>query len=448
MARVKRAVNAQKKRRTSLEKASGYRGQRSRLYRKAKEQLLHSATYEYRDRKKRKGDFRQLWITRINAAARENGMTYNRLIQGLKAAGRRGRPQGPRRPGGHRRAGVRRARRGRPGGAAGRRVRRRACGSRPTPRQPSGAARRRAFRAARDRSGPAVRPGSGRGPPSAGAGDVFTERTPRVVAARRLTRRAGRDAAGRSSSRARRRSARRSPTPAAGRAVRHRRGRAPARRARRAGARRRRTGHRRRPPGPRPRWRRPSRRRASSAVAPLLDVPLATALAGAPRLVAVLADVNDPGNAGTVLRTADAAGADAVVLTGGSVDPHNGKCVRATRRQPVAPARRPRRPAARGARRRSARPACRCWPRTAPASATSTTGRRRSLAGPTAWLFGNEACGLPAEIAALADVRVRIPISRPGRVLNLAAAAAVCLFASATRPATPCGAVSARRAMP
>jgi large subunit ribosomal protein L20 len=87
MARVKRAVNAQKKRREVLEKASGYRGQRSRLYRKAKEQLLHSATYEYRDRKKRKGDFRQLWITRINAAARQNGMTYNRLIQGLKAAG-------------------------------------------------------------------------------------------------------------------------------------------------------------------------------------------------------------------------------------------------------------------------------------------------------------------------------------------------------------------------
>jgi len=87
VARVKRAVNAQKKRREVLEKASGYRGQRSRLYRKAKEQLLHSATYEYRDRKKRKGDFRQLWITRINAAARLNGMTYNRLVQGLKAAG-------------------------------------------------------------------------------------------------------------------------------------------------------------------------------------------------------------------------------------------------------------------------------------------------------------------------------------------------------------------------
>ena len=87
MARVKRAVNAQKKRRTTLEMASGYRGQRSRLYRKAKEQTLHSLTYAYRDRKQRKGDFRQLWITRINAAARQNGMTYNRFIQGLKIAG-------------------------------------------------------------------------------------------------------------------------------------------------------------------------------------------------------------------------------------------------------------------------------------------------------------------------------------------------------------------------
>ncbi|MBV9164393.1 MAG: 50S ribosomal protein L20 [Pseudonocardiales bacterium] len=86
MARVKRAVNAHKKRRTALEAASGYRGQRSRLYRKAKEQLLHSMQYAYRDRRARKGDFRQLWITRINAAARRNGMTYNRLIQGLRLA--------------------------------------------------------------------------------------------------------------------------------------------------------------------------------------------------------------------------------------------------------------------------------------------------------------------------------------------------------------------------
>ncbi|UYG15592.1 50S ribosomal protein L20 [Brachybacterium huguangmaarense] len=86
MARVKRAVNAQKKRREILEQASGYRGQRSRLYRKAKEQVLHSATYNYRDRKVRKSDFRRLWIQRINAAARANGMTYNRLIQGLRLA--------------------------------------------------------------------------------------------------------------------------------------------------------------------------------------------------------------------------------------------------------------------------------------------------------------------------------------------------------------------------
>ena len=87
MARVKRAINAQKKRRVILERASGYRGQRSRLYRKAKEQMLHSMTYAYRDRKDRKGNFRRLWIQRINAAARANGMTYNRFVQGLKAAG-------------------------------------------------------------------------------------------------------------------------------------------------------------------------------------------------------------------------------------------------------------------------------------------------------------------------------------------------------------------------
>jgi large subunit ribosomal protein L20 len=86
VARVKRAVNAQKKRREVLEQASGYRGQRSRLYRKAKEQVTHSLTYAYRDRKKRKGDFRRLWIQRINAAAREQGVTYNRLIQGLTLA--------------------------------------------------------------------------------------------------------------------------------------------------------------------------------------------------------------------------------------------------------------------------------------------------------------------------------------------------------------------------
>ncbi len=87
MARVKRSVNAHKKRRVILEQASGYRGQRSRLYRKAKEQVTHSLVYSYRDRRARKGDFRRLWITRINAAVRQHGMTYNRFIQGLRVGG-------------------------------------------------------------------------------------------------------------------------------------------------------------------------------------------------------------------------------------------------------------------------------------------------------------------------------------------------------------------------
>ena len=86
MARVKRAVNAHKKRRVILERASGYRGQRSRLYRKAKEQVIHSLVYSYRDRRARKGDFRRLWIQRITAASRANGLTYNRFIQGLALA--------------------------------------------------------------------------------------------------------------------------------------------------------------------------------------------------------------------------------------------------------------------------------------------------------------------------------------------------------------------------
>ncbi|MDY5585516.1 MAG: 50S ribosomal protein L20 [Arcanobacterium sp.] len=86
MARVKNAINAKKKRRVVLERASGYRGQRSRLYRKAKEQVTHSFVYNYRDRKVRKNEFRKLWIARINAASRANGLTYNRFMQGLKLA--------------------------------------------------------------------------------------------------------------------------------------------------------------------------------------------------------------------------------------------------------------------------------------------------------------------------------------------------------------------------
>lgn len=87
MARVKNAVHSRKKRNTTLSRAKGYRGQRSRLYRKAKEQVTHSFVYNYRDRKVRKNEFRKLWIQRINAAVREHGMVYSRFMQGLKLAG-------------------------------------------------------------------------------------------------------------------------------------------------------------------------------------------------------------------------------------------------------------------------------------------------------------------------------------------------------------------------
>jgi large subunit ribosomal protein L20 len=86
MARVKRAVNARKKRRKVMERASGYAGAKSRRYRTAREQTMHSMQYAYRDRRARKGEFRKLWIQRINAAARQNGTTYSRFISGLRAA--------------------------------------------------------------------------------------------------------------------------------------------------------------------------------------------------------------------------------------------------------------------------------------------------------------------------------------------------------------------------
>src|SRR5918997_92536 len=87
MARVKRGLHGRKQRRTVLERAKGFRGARSRRYRIANETVLHALRYAYRDRRARKGDFRKLWITRINAAARAEGMTYNRFISGLRQAG-------------------------------------------------------------------------------------------------------------------------------------------------------------------------------------------------------------------------------------------------------------------------------------------------------------------------------------------------------------------------
>ena len=87
MARVKRAVHGAKAKRTTMALAKGYRGSRSRHYRTANEQVMHSLRYAYRDRRARKGDFRQLWIQRINAGARQHGMSYSRFIAGLRAAG-------------------------------------------------------------------------------------------------------------------------------------------------------------------------------------------------------------------------------------------------------------------------------------------------------------------------------------------------------------------------
>jgi large subunit ribosomal protein L20 len=87
MARVKRAVHGKKHRRTVLERAQGYYGNKSRSFRSANEQVMHSLAYAYRDRRARKGEFRKLWIQRINAGARQHGMSYSRFVAGLKAAG-------------------------------------------------------------------------------------------------------------------------------------------------------------------------------------------------------------------------------------------------------------------------------------------------------------------------------------------------------------------------
>ena len=167
------------------------------------------------------------------------------------------------------------------------------------------------------------------------------------------------------------------------------------------------------------------------AVCRFLDVPFEGIAASSPRLLAVCADVRDPGNAGTVIRCADAAGAGGVVLTGSSVDPYNGKAVRASVGSlfhlPLAVA--PDTVAVVDALR-----AAGVTVLAADGSGELDLDEAADdglLARPTAWLFGNEAWGLPDDVAALADHRVRIPIHGRAESLNLATAAAVCLYASA-----------------
>ena len=186
------------------------------------------------------------------------------------------------------------------------------------------------------------------------------------------------------------------------------------------------------------------------AVCDFVDVPLEAVTAAKPSLVALLANVRDPGNAGTVLRTADAAGADAVVFADASVDPYNGKCVRASAGSlfhlpVVAGTRLPATIAAlraAGLRIVAADGQAGC--------SLDDPGVRQALAVPTAWLFGNEAWGLPADLLALADQSVAVPIYGRAESLNLAAAAAVCLYTSAAAlraaPIQADGALEAPRA--
>jgi TrmH family RNA methyltransferase len=167
------------------------------------------------------------------------------------------------------------------------------------------------------------------------------------------------------------------------------------------------------------------------AVCGFVDVPLAAVAAQAPRLVALLANVRDPGNAGTVLRTADAAGAQAVVFADASVDPYNGKCVRASAGSLF------HLPVVAGCGLQAAVAAM----REAGLRVVAADGGaghsiddpdvQARLAEPTAWMFGNEAWGLPPELVALADEPVAVPIYGRAESLNLATAAAVCLYASA-----------------
>ncbi|HEV7655381.1 MAG TPA: RNA methyltransferase [Mycobacteriales bacterium] len=264
----------------------------------------------------------------------------------------------------------------------------------------------------------------------------FTERTPRVVAARKLTRRAGRDAAGlflAEGPQAVREALAHPDRPrelfvTAAAAARHpelldtarTRGVEISAVTDRAAAALSET----------------SSPQGIVALCPVLDVPPDAALAGTPRLVVLLADIRDPGNAGTVLRSADAAGADAVVLAGDSVDAYNGKTVRASAGSLF------HLPVVRGADLDRTLAAARAAGLTV--LAADGAGERDlddlpELAGPTAWLFGNEAWGLPAALGARADARVRIPISPRAESLNLAAAAAVCLFASARAQRVPGG---------
>ncbi|MGY1689812.1 TrmH family RNA methyltransferase [Geodermatophilus sp. SYSU D01105] len=255
--------------------------------------------------------------------------------------------------------------------------------------------------------------------------EPLTERSARVAAARKLTRRAGRDAAGLFLAEGRQAVAEALATPAGVREVFVTEAAAAAHADLLAGT-----------PVPV----RPVTGRAAAslsetvtpqglvAVCELRDVPADAVVAAPPALAVALAELADPGNAGTVLRTADACGAGAVLFGAGSADPYGGKAVRSSAgslfhvdvvRRASLPEVLPRLQAA------GVTVLAADGGGEAALDEVAAAGR---LAGPVVWLFGNEARGVPAELAALADARVRIPMRGRAESLNLAAAAAICLY--------------------
>ena len=403
MARVKRAVNAHKKRRTVLSRAEGYRGQRSRLYRKAKEQVTHSLGYAYRDRKARKGDFRRLWIQRINAAARSHGMTYNRFVQGLRAAGLEVtagcsptsqsttprllslwlRPLEPHcQPIATRRPPdlelpVSRGSLNDPRSAPVRRLR----GLR---RRETRAEERRFLVEGAHAVEEALTAMRHTGAPDVVVRDLLMTATAAQRHSDLLSIAHDVGVAVSDVSDAVVDALSDTVTP-----------------------------------------------QGVIAVVDFVDVSVGTVVESDPRLVAVLANVRDPGNAGSVVRAADAAGCNGVVFTGESVDPYNGKAVRAAVGGHF------HLPLAVDDRLRGVIDEIRAGGLQVLAADGSgsvdldTANHEGLLAKPTAWVFGNEAWGMPDHVMSLADRVIRIPLYGRAESLNLAMSAALCLYASA-----------------
>ncbi|MGZ4550624.1 MAG: TrmH family RNA methyltransferase [Blastococcus sp.] len=264
--------------------------------------------------------------------------------------------------------------------------------------------------------------------------ELLTERSARIVAARKLTRRAGRDAAGLFLAEGRQAVVEALADPDGVREV----------FATEAAA----SAHRELPAGSVVPVRHVTEKAAASlsetvtpqglvAVCALRDVPADAVVASPPRLTVALAELADPGNAGTVLRTADACGAGAVVFGAGSADPYGGKAVRASAGSIFHV------DVVRGAPLEALLPDLRSAGVTVlaadgggEAALDELTGAGR-LAGPVMWLFGNEARGVPDELAALADARVRIPMRGRAESLNLAAAAAICLYTTQLAQRSP-----------